>query len=186
VLLRLAQIVERTEAEGPGVRTALWTQGCSIRCAGCCNPEMFSVTGGRAWSIPEVLSRIEAANAEGVTILGGEPLDQPGSVIAVAEAARALGQSVVVFTGFRRAEVERRAPAVLDVVDVLVDGPFDHTQPEAASFRPRRWIGSRNQGLHFLTTRYGPDDFHGANTVELRLAGGQLTVNGWPASGIRR
>ena len=46
VRLRIAQIVPSTEAEGPGRRFALWFQGCSLRCPGCCNPEMLPFTGG--------------------------------------------------------------------------------------------------------------------------------------------
>ena len=46
VILSVAQIVPHTEAEGPGVRFALWFQGCPLRCPGCCNPEMLPFDGG--------------------------------------------------------------------------------------------------------------------------------------------
>ncbi|RME67683.1 MAG: 4Fe-4S cluster-binding domain-containing protein, partial [Nitrospirae bacterium] len=39
-MLNLADIVECTEAEGPGRRFALWVQGCPIRCQGCWNRHM--------------------------------------------------------------------------------------------------------------------------------------------------
>lgn len=125
----------------------------------------------------------EVEGSAGITILGGEPLDQPAAVTALAAAVHARGLSVIVFSGYLRDDVDRRAPGLLRSVDVLVDGPFDPAQPEQGAVRPRRWVGSRNQRLHFLTGRYGPADFQGANTVELRLAGGVLTVNGWPAPG---
>ena len=44
--LRVGQRVESTEAEGPGTRFALWTQGCTLRCPGCCNPHLFADRGG--------------------------------------------------------------------------------------------------------------------------------------------
>jgi anaerobic ribonucleoside-triphosphate reductase activating protein len=47
-VLRVATIADDTEAEGPGRRWAIWLQGCPIRCAGCCNPEMFDERGGTA------------------------------------------------------------------------------------------------------------------------------------------
>ena len=30
--INLAKIIELTEAEGPGLRTAIWVQGCLKRC----------------------------------------------------------------------------------------------------------------------------------------------------------
>ena len=178
-MLRIALVVPSTEAEGPGRRTAIWLQGCTIRCPGCCNPELFSRSGGREHTVAELLGQVPSG-VEGVTVLGGEPLDQPEGLTALAAAARASGLTVVVFSGYHREEVERRAPGLLADVDVLVDGPYDASQPESGATRPRRWIGSANQGLHFLTSRYDAHDFHGANTVELRLRAGVVVVNGWP------
>lgn len=162
---------------------AVWVQGCSLRCPGCCNPAMFPATGGRAASIDELVAAFAASGAEGVTVLGGEPVDQPEALTALCADVRQAGGSVVVFSGYGRAEVEARAPGLLAAVDVLVDGPYDAALPESGA---RRWIGSRNQGLHFLTPRYGPADFVGANTVELRWSGGALVVNGWPVGAGRR
>ena len=73
-------------------------------------------------------------------------------------------------------------PAVADLLqhtDLLVDGPYVRERPE----RLRRWIGSANQRLHFLTDRYRPDDprFVQPNTLEIRYRDGELTVNGFPA-----
>lgn len=179
-MLQVAHIVPRTEAEGPGFRSAIWTQGCAIRCLGCCNPELFGRAGGRIYEVADLLDEVPA-DVEGITLLGGEPVDQAEGVTALARAAVARGLSVVVFSGYPRAEVNVRAPGLLSATDVLVDGPFDASRPERREPHPRRWIGSANQGLHFLTKRYSRSDFSGANTVELRLVGGRLVVNGWPA-----
>ena len=46
----------------------------------------------------------------------------------------------------------------------------------------RRWIGSRNQGVHFLTGCYRFDDqWRKRNTLEIRVRGGEVVVNGFPA-----
>ena len=42
-LLNIANIVEATEAEGPGLRFVVWVQGCLKRCQGCCNPELLKI-----------------------------------------------------------------------------------------------------------------------------------------------
>src|SRR5204863_7524385 len=55
-VLRVPTIVADTEAEGPGRRLALWAQGCTIRCPGCCNPEMFTTKGGTEMTVDDVLA----------------------------------------------------------------------------------------------------------------------------------
>lgn len=186
-MLHVAHIVPRTEAEGPGLRTAIWVRGCAIRCPGCCNPELFGAArpGSPATSVPDVLAAVPE-DVEGITLLGGEPLDQPDGAWALCAGARGRGLSVVLYSGYPRQEVERRSPGLLDLVDVLVDGPYDAARPESAAARPRRWVGSTNQGLHFLTPRYSRADFDGRNTVELRLDRHGVLVNGWPQAGTLR
>src|SRR5438067_7349833 len=77
-VLRVAQIVPCTEAEGPGRRFALWFQGCPLRCPGCCNPEMLPFDGGVRMTAEDVTRQMAQAarthRIEGITLLGGEPL----------------------------------------------------------------------------------------------------------------
>jgi anaerobic ribonucleoside-triphosphate reductase activating protein len=186
-VVRVAARVRDTEAEGPGRRWALWVQGCPLRCAACCNPEMLPerAPSGRDELVPvDDLAReaLETPGIEGVSFLGGEPFAQAAPLAALAKRVRAAGLSVMVFTGFTLAELEQRqdASALLRVTDLLVDGRYDRTQPDTL----RRWIGSQNQVLHFLSDRYRPDDpqFRRSNSVEIRLRAGVLSVNGWPSA----
>jgi len=187
--LRVAQIVEKTEAEGPGERFAIWVQGCPIRCPGCCNPEMLSSTGGTVMPVGDIFDRImEVDGIEGITLLGGEPFHQADACADLATRAQALGLTVVVFTGFTleelRAESDEGVRWLLKETDLLIDGPFKRELPE----KRRRWIGSTNQGLHFLTDAYNPDDsrFRDWNTVEIRVRDGEIVINGWPAFEVKR
>lgn len=181
-LLRVAQIVAGTEAEGPGVRYALWVQGCSLACPGCCNPHMWRAEGGDARDPVALADDAASRGVEGITLLGGEPFEQADAAASFARASRARGLSVMVFSGFTLAELAARdddgARALLASTDLLVDGRYDRSRRD----RSRRWIGSENQVLHFLSDRYAPDDprLHERNTVELRLGPGGLSVNGWP------
>src|SRR5271155_5410540 len=103
VFLHVAQIVAATQAEGPGLRLALWFQGCPLRCPGCCNPEMLPFTGGQKRSVPSVIDEIMAARVagiEGITLLGGEPLAHAAGAAALAGAVQGLGLTVMVFTGY--------------------------------------------------------------------------------------
>lgn len=185
-ILRVAQVIEDTEAEGPGRRFAVWVQGCPLRCAGCCNPQMLRFEGGTETSSAELAAQALATpGIEGVSLLGGEPFAQAEALADFARRVRAAGLSVMVYSGFTRAELEERdgARALLDACDLLVDGRYDRDRPESR----RRWIGSTNQELHFLSARYREDDprFTTPNTVEIRLRKGELIVNGWPALAAR-
>jgi anaerobic ribonucleoside-triphosphate reductase activating protein len=186
-ILPVAQIVPFTEAEGPGVRFALWLQGCPLRCPGCCNPEMLPFEGGTPTTVAEVLLQIEEAarahSVEGITFLGGEPTAHAAGAVVLARALQERGLTVMVFSGFTLEEL-RAAPdpavaELLELTDILVDGPYLRDQPDTR----RRWIGSTNQRIHFLTGRYQADDerWRMPNTLEIRLSEGQLTVNGFPA-----
>jgi len=184
MMLRVAQIVPDTEAEGPGRRFALWLQGCLLRCPGCCNPEMLALEGGEERAVASLAQQIlSTPGLEGVTWLGGEPVAQAGPLAELSQTVREAGLSVMLFSGYTLEELQAAGPdvaALLAQTDLLVDGRYERDRPE----RQRRWIGSENQRLHFLTARYSPDDarFAARNTLELRLEGGRLTVNGWPAS----
>lgn len=192
-LLRVAQVIPDTEAEGPGKRFALWVQGCSLRCPGCCNPEMFAPDKGGRLVAPEALADeiARVPGLEGLSVLGGEPFEQPGPLAEVCRLVRASGRTVMIYTGYTleelRAQRSADVDALLATADLLVDGRYDQTKPERAG---RRWIGSSNQVLHFLSDRYAKDDprFATPNTVELRFVNGQLTINGWPkaADAFRR
>ena len=189
--LNLADWIDCTEVEGPGKRFALWVQGCTLRCPGCCNAHMFELVPNRVVDTDAVLkwvfkSQVEH-NIEGVTFLGGEPMLQAQGLSIVAARCREHGLSVMVFSGytleFLKNEPMSGVLALLEHTDILVDGPFIAEQLESR----RNWAGSANQRFHFLTDRYSsgiewdPAYSHG---FELRcFPDGTVRSNGWP-SGI--
>jgi len=187
MIASVAHWTDCTEAEGPGRRFALWFQGCPLRCPGCCNPEMLPFEGGRQVAVSELVSLILNAQArhgiEGITLLGGEPLAHAAAAVALAGAVRPHGLSLMVFSGYTLDEArDLPDPAVADLLaqtDILVDGRYERDKPDTQ----RRWIGSTNQRIHFLTDRYRADDpcWRKKNTLEIRLANGTLSVNGFPA-----
>jgi anaerobic ribonucleoside-triphosphate reductase activating protein len=148
---------------------------------------MLPFTGGQDWSLGEVVDLIRSAacdhRIEGITLLGGEPFAHAGGAAALATAVHGLNLSVMVFSGYTLPEIRQLPePAVLDLLDrtdILVDGPYRRDLPETR----RRWIGSANQQVHFLTDRYRPDDpcWQRPNTLEIRLQDGEVVVNGFPA-----
>jgi len=186
--IRIAAVVDVTEAEGPGSRFAVWVQGCAIRCPGCCNPHMFDPAGGSPVAPADLLSRLDRVRdrVEGITLLGGEPFEQAVALAPFARGARDRALSVVAFTGHLLEDLRLDRPAgsreLLAEIDLLVDGPYRADLPE----RDRRWSGSANQRFHFLTGRYSPGvksirPGQPERTVELRLRpDGTLERSGWP------
>ena len=186
--IRVAAVLDVTEAEGPGSRFALWVQGCAIRCPGCCNPHMFDPAGGTAVDSGDLLARLDRVRdrVEGISLLGGEPFEQAAALVPFALGARERGLSIVAFTGHPVEDLRSGWPPgsreLLAHVDLLVDGPFRADLPE----RTRRWSGSANQRFHFLTGRYSPGVEAIApgdvdRTVELRFGpDGTVRRSGWP------
>ena len=160
--VRLAAMVPRTRALGPGERFAIWLQGCPFSCPGCIAPEFLPMGGGRTVSSPVLARRIAAEAAiDGVSISGGEPFAQASGLAALVEAVRErTNLGILVFSGYTLQELRRRArtmPAigrVLGSIDLLIDGRYRHELNDSKGLR-----GSTNQCLHYLTPRYaGTDD----------------------------
>ena len=168
---------------GPGLRFLIHLQGCSRRCPGCFNPDTHDPAGGRDVSSEDLVQEISAAAPpmEGITISGGEPLEQAEALAAFLEDLRRHEPdlSALIYSGFRRDEIAR-APAgrrVLELADVLIDGPFVESLATDDGVR-----GSTNQVLHFLSDRYGPDDFPARpESFEVRIQrDGTVAVTGFP------
>ena len=78
----LYRLYHYSTVDGPGRRSVVQVSGCSIRCPGCYVPETHERSSGILTSIGSIVEEIEAKRADhdGVTILGGEPFDQPGAL----------------------------------------------------------------------------------------------------------
>lgn len=169
--LRVGRILHEVGAEGPGLRTAVWVQGCSIRCRGCINPELFDARGGTDAAPEDIVRDALAAGAEGFTLLGGEPLDQPEAIGELARQAQAAGLGVICFTGYRHEVIAARpeAATLLRHTDLLVDGEYQQQHPETR----RTLVGSSNQRFIHLTDRYRDrlpaEGERRKNRVELRI-----------------
>lgn len=180
---QLAVEIPDTKSEGPGNRYAIWVQGCHFNCPGCCNQEYLPFSGGKTTLVSDLLGRVlkskEDNGIEGVSILGGEPFTQIQPLSLFVKKVQELGLSVMIYTGYRLSELEGLGVEdILKNVDLLVDGRYNQKLPDLK----RRWIGSSNQKLHFLSEKYSPSDpcFSAAETVEFRLRDGVVLINGWP------
>ena len=185
--LNIAKIIDATEAEGPGLRTAIWTQGCLKRCSGCCNAEFLKIKPATIKTIEEIIERIEynqtKYNIEGITLLGGEPFIQAEGLSIIASSCQKLGLSVMIFTGYILDELVEQSFKgsinLLKYTDILVDGEFDINQIE----EKRNWVGSKNQMFNYLTSRYSEEieTMPITTTNEWRIGSdGSIIGNGLP------
>ncbi len=93
-----------TSVDGPGTRMTLFLAGCPLRCQYCHNPDTWKQRDGEATAIEDILARIRRylpvfrATGGGLTISGGEPLQQAAFVTRLARAARELGVHVTLDT----------------------------------------------------------------------------------------
>ncbi|HXG10502.1 MAG TPA: 4Fe-4S single cluster domain-containing protein [Gemmataceae bacterium] len=177
--LRVHAFVPFSRANGPGLRAVLWVQGCSLGCPGCYNPQTHPLSGGQLIPVAELFRRIAdlANQIEGVTISGGEPLQQRAALLDLLRRLRRQTRlSIIVFTGFTWEEVQRmpEAAELLACVDVLIAGRYDQTQRLARDLR-----GSANKTVHLLTGCYRPEDLTSVPTAEVIITPrGELQLTG--------
>jgi anaerobic ribonucleoside-triphosphate reductase activating protein len=190
-------VLPRSRANGPGWRYVIWSQGCALGCPGCFNPQTHPADPPNAALVPagcpataDGLASAVAAEArhaagdgqplDGVTLTGGEPLEQPAAVAEFCALLRARcpGLGIVVLTGFTRREIERdpaKAGAVAQA-DMVIAGRYNQRLRLARGLR-----GSSNKEYWARSARYGPEEFSGVPEVEIILApDGAVTVTGTP------
>ncbi len=133
---------------GPGQRVGIWFQGCSIRCPGCISVDTWPIGRGIT-SVSEVMRVLIPwlSKADGVTVSGGEPFDQPEALRELLDQIRNVAKvSVLVYSGYRRDQVAWWLDLCPGLVDGLMADPLDVTASQTLAFR-----GSDNQRLHLLT-----------------------------------
>ncbi|MCF0215738.1 MAG: anaerobic ribonucleoside-triphosphate reductase activating protein [Fibrobacteraceae bacterium] len=148
--LRIAGIVAESFVDGPGIRFAIFTQGCHHNCPGCQNPQTHSFDGGHFISLTEILDMIsENPMLDGVTFSGGDPMCQAKELVPLAREIKERGMNLVVYTGYTYEHMMELVPEkpefleLLSFTDLLVDGPFIMAQRSLdLEFR-----GSLNQRL---------------------------------------
>ncbi|MCB1221809.1 MAG: radical SAM protein [Planctomycetales bacterium] len=182
--LRIFRRQDRTAVLGPGIRAVIWVQGCPFGCPGCIVPESWPGDGGETVTISEMTDwLLGLPGIEGLTLSGGEPMQQPEALrdlITRVRASRDIG--VMCYTGYRHEDLLHRGSdsqrTLLAQVDLLVDGPYiRHRHAEL------KWRGSSNQRLIDLNGRYA-DELAGLDDspvgLELQLDDEGLSFTGVP------
>ena len=149
-IARIAGISKESIVDGPGLRMTVFFQGCLHRCPGCHNPQTQSITGGHCLAVDDILREFNAnPMLKGITLSGGEPLNQPRPASEIAKAVVAMGKDVVVYTGWTWEEIISMSEASLYVEELiknttlLIDGKY----VEKLRSLELRFRGSSNQRI---------------------------------------
>lgn len=130
--IRLAgEITTESIVDGEGIRSVIWTQGCRHHCPGCHNPSTHSFEDGFLRDVSSVCEEIKNIPfQDGITLSGGDPLEQIDACLEIAKFCQANNLSVWCYTGYtmevllKRCQKEDNLKELLSSIDVLVDSPF--------------------------------------------------------------
>ena len=192
--------IANSTANGPGERVVVWVQGCSLACSGCWNSETHPFVKDKDILISELADWILNQNVEGVTFSGGEPFQQAPALELLISfiKERRPELSIGSFTGYTLQELRdgkfnwwhpelrtmipgdaKLSNAILKQMDFIIAGRYNQLQ--RCDDKPL--CGSRNQEVHFLSSRYNHKDLH-ANIVEMVVdpEAGLVQITGFPDS----
>ena len=193
----LHALIPASRANGPGLRTVVFFQGCTLGCVGCWNPgtHPFHGTEIKVEDVAQEVLRARQNHAlEGVTFSGGEPMQQAGSLLRLIHCLhhQAPGLSFGMFSGYAEHELDKGqywvwgdgAPEqhrkrlwqeIRGCLDFAILGRFNQAQPSNMPLRT-----SRNQILRLFSDRYSPADFSEQLTEVTIKEGGQVEATGFP------
>ncbi|MEE5992580.1 MAG: 4Fe-4S single cluster domain-containing protein [Oscillospiraceae bacterium] len=140
-------------------RLVIWTVGCTKHCKGCANPELWDTVGRKNRPVETILQMIQNIHAqqpiEGITITGGDPLEQPEELLQLLEGLQEITEDILVYTGYTMQELKKLwSPSMLEDLQkniaVLIDGRYiQELNEETAVLR-----GSLNQNIIYLKKQY--------------------------------
>lgn len=144
--IRISGIQKESSVDGQGLRYVLFTQGCKHNCKGCHNPETHSFDGGYIVNTEDIAKEVAKNKIlRGITISGGDPIEQPVALLDLVKRVKELKKTVWVYTGYRYEELIgmncSTIKEILENIDVLVDGRY----VQSLNRGNLRYRGSSNQ-----------------------------------------
>ncbi|WP_162048101.1 anaerobic ribonucleoside-triphosphate reductase-activating protein [Vibrio taketomensis] len=140
---------------GPGTRVTLFVSGCEHQCRGCYNKTTWRVDSGHLFT-QELEDQIIAdlndtrIKRKGLSLSGGDPL-HPANVVEVLKLVQRVrnecpGKDIWLWSGYTLAELTPEQKAVVDLIDVMVDGKYEQDKRDLNL----EWRGSSNQMIHYF------------------------------------
>lgn len=186
--LRIAAYRTGISMLGPGLRSAVWVQGCPFHCPGCIAPDWLPFNSPALEISPKELCSPLLANPQisGLTLSGGEPFAQAEALAALVSLARQKRElDIICFSGYRFEALLNNPPnpgvfALLDQIDVLIDGAYIEAQNDGRGMR-----GSNNQRIIHFTNRLRGYDFENQpRRAEIVIQSGGMFMVGVPPKNV--
>lgn len=138
---------------GPGTRCTLFVSGCVHQCKGCYNQSTLRLDSGHEFTQAledQIIADLNDTRIKrkGLSLSGGDPL-HPANVASVLKLVKRVrnecpGKDIWLWSGYTLAELSDDQRAVVDLLDVLVDGKFVQEKKDLNL----EWRGSSNQVIH--------------------------------------
>ncbi len=153
------RILAPIESLGPGKRLVIWTKGCSKRCKGCANPELWDVSNSKVYEVEDIVKIIgniyKEIRFEGITISGGDPLEQREELLLLIELLQSFTEDIAVYTGYTWDEIimtwdDNDVTRLKKSISVLIDGRYIEEQ----NMKDVVLRGSSNQRIHYFKERF--------------------------------
>jgi len=127
-----AQIRKYDTANGPSIRSSLFVSGCTQKCKGCFNEDYRNFRYGKKWNAKvedEFIEMLRDNQIKGVTIIGGEPMDQihdDDLLNLVKRIKNEIGKNIWIYSGYTYEQIlqHEKRKEILSFCDALVDGLF--------------------------------------------------------------
>ncbi len=168
--VKLAKIIKNSESNGPGIHYTIWFQGCNLNCPECFNPHTHNRKGGFRKRINQIVKEIkhekEVNKIKGVTLTGGEPLQQLEGVFKLVKEIKTKVSDIgiIILTGYEPEELEKMEmfKRISTYVDVFIAGRYRKERKIQKGIR-----GSDNKKYLFLTEYYARRDFDKVPQLEV-------------------
>lgn len=134
--MKYAGIIYNDFSAAPGVSLSFFTQGCSMHCKGCHNPETWSFDGGKELTTEVFLSVLRGLTANGVKrnfcIMGGEPMNlkNKGLTLTLVKMVKNIYPDIKIYiwTGMKYESLKNFGDtdidSILQLANFLIDGPY--------------------------------------------------------------
>ncbi|MGL6174820.1 MAG: anaerobic ribonucleoside-triphosphate reductase activating protein [Cellulosilyticaceae bacterium] len=151
IKINYAQIRKYDVANGPGIRVSIFFSGCTHKCKGCFNQEYQDFNYGTPFTDEtkaELFEYLSDENVAGLSILGGEPLQQDLDILIILLREirdKFPSKTIWMWTGYLLDELfkHEKKMEVVRLCDVIVDGRYMENERDLKL----KFRGSRNQRI---------------------------------------
>lgn len=177
--LKIFSVNWAAKTAGPspdGTRTELFLMGCRKAaegnpCKGCFNPDLWKDQATITYSPMDAAEQIERFSPNKyLTIVGGEPLDQPEPLAELCTLLKAKGFHILVFTHYTLDYLLfsgefPRIQDLIDNIDIMIDGEYEETS-RIYDVDAGCIIGSANQTVWDL--QHGRESIEGIKAGDIK------------------